>query len=355
MTRKLDLLVPHWQETAEEMEPLLDSVALQRNVDLNEVGVIIAFDGPEASELPLDKWRERYPFAIEDVHPEKGGVSHTRNAAFDASSAEYVMWCDADDMFCDICGLSIIFREMDAPPNPQELAVSGLTAAQVGTGFDVLVSCFREETKDQDGNTVYVNRDNDSTFCHGKAMRRKYLIDNKIRWNDKLVIHEDSFFNILARECAQPLRAKYCPLPFYLWCWRDQSVCRHDPKYILKTLRNMIASNDALVDEFTKRMMTEKANLYFVMICWDCFYTMNKAEWRDQENQEYREATEKCFAAHFRKHKAKWDAVPETDKLMISQGIRQRSIQEGMLMEAITCEQWLKRIVEKYGPASTTT
>jgi len=37
--RRLDLLVPHWKETPEEMEPLLDSVAMQQGVDLSEVGV----------------------------------------------------------------------------------------------------------------------------------------------------------------------------------------------------------------------------------------------------------------------------------------------------------------------------
>ena len=351
MPRRLDILIPHWQETAEEMEPMLDSIALQRNIDLSEVGVIIAFDGPDATNLPIEFWADEYPFAIEEVHPEKGGVSHTRNAALDASKADFVQFADADDLFCDICGLSIVFREMDSTPNPQELAMSGLTAAQVGNGFDVLVSCFREETKDPEGNIVYINRDNDSTFVHGKCYRRQYLIDNDLRFNPNLTIHEDSFFNILARECAAPMRAKYCPMPFYLWAWRDQSVCRHDPKYILKTFNNMIASNDALLDEFTRRMMPEKANAYCVMMCWDAYFTMCKREWRDQENQEYRMATERRFAECFRKHHAKWEAVPETDKLMISQGIRQRSIQEGMLMESVTIDQWLSNIQEAYPAA----
>ena len=45
---------------------------------------------------------------------------------------------------------------------------------------------------------------------------------------------------------------KYCQTPFYLWKWRDDSVCRHDPKYILRTYRNMLDSNDALVQELRK-------------------------------------------------------------------------------------------------------
>jgi hypothetical protein len=88
----------------------------------------------------------------------------------------------------------------------------------------------------------------DSTFVHGKVHRRKFLINNNIRWNEKLTIHEDSYFNCLCQKLGKEV--KYCQNPFYLWKWRDNSVCRHDPKYILKTFNNMLESNTALVKEF---------------------------------------------------------------------------------------------------------
>jgi len=343
----LDLLVPHWQEAAKEMEPLLDSVKVQQQVDFSDIGVIIAYDGPEASELPLDEWRERYPFAIEDVHPEKGGVSATRNAAFDASRATYVMWCDADDMFCDACGMYLIFHEMDAETPPQDMMAFGLKKPE--KGFDVLISVFREETKGPDGSFTFINHDQlDTTFCHGKAYRRQYLIDKNLKYNSELFIHEDSFFQILARECAKPYRAKFCPMPFYLWKWRDSSVCRHDPDYILKTMPNMIASNSAVTDEFIRRGMTDKAAQYFVMMCFEVYYMLNKPEWLEKTNSQYRDKVEKDFVAHFRAHRELWDDMSNQEKMMISQGVRQRSVAEGMLMEALTCPQWLDRILEKY-------
>jgi hypothetical protein len=82
---------------------------------------------------------------------------------------------------------------------------------------------------------------------------------------------------------------------------------------------------------------------------------LNKQEWRDSENSSFKDAVEEKFAAYFMRHRDLWDKMDEHQKMMISSGVRQRSVMEGMLMEAITCEQWLKRIVEKYGPASTTT
>ena len=78
----------------------------------------------------------------------------------------------------------------------------------------------------------------------------------------------------------------------------------------------------------------------------DAYYTMNKPEWLNQENVEYRNSTEMRFAKYFLKHKKKWEAVPINDKMMISNQVRQRSVMEGMGMESITIDMWLKHIEE---------
>ena len=176
---KLQILVPQYDETDEVIKPLLDSLALQQNIDFKkELGVIICNDG--SNTLLTDKFLKSYPFPIEYHKEPHRGVSGTRNACFNYATADYVMFCDADDMFYNSCGLWIVFREMK-------------------TGeFDSLVSCFIEETRMPNTNEiVYVNHDMDSTFVHGKIHRRQYLLDKNIRWNQNLTIHEDSFFNIL--------------------------------------------------------------------------------------------------------------------------------------------------------------
>ena len=323
---KLQLLVPHYKEPALVLEPLLNSVAIQQAINFDDIGVIIAYDGQEAFELPEEEWNKKYPFKIKYIKCEHNGVSATRNAALDAATAKYVMFCDADDMFCDVCGLSIIFNEMEK-------------------GFDTLVSVFREESRHPETKEiVYINREMDSTFVHGKIHRRQYLIDKNIRFNPKLTIHEDSFFNILAQNLTS--EAKYCPFPFYLWKWRDESVCRHDPKYILKTYNNMLDSNDALIDEFYKRGHDDKAIFYTGFMIFDAYYTMNKKEWVDVNNKEYRDAVEKRFVAYYTKHKHRWDKISDEEKAIISNGVRTRSIGEGMPMETMTIDQWLDHITK---------
>ena len=320
---KLQILVPQYEETDEIVKPLLDSIAIQQNIDFNDIGVIIVNDG---SDIHLsDDFLQSYPFKVEYYLNEHLGVSATRQAAFDKSTADYVMFCDADDMFCNVCGLWIVFREMN-----------------MGV-FDSLTSVFTEETRNPlTGEVMYMNREMDSTFVHGKIHRRRYLIEKGIKWNPDLTIHEDSFFNIQCASLSQ--NVKYCPLPFYLWKWRDDSVCRHDNKYILKTYRNMIDSNSALIAEFRHKGRPDLSAFYTVFMIFDAYYTMNKPEWIDMENQEYRNATEKHFAEYYKTHKKTWETFPYQEKMNISQGIRGRSVQEGMRMEAMTVDEWLKHI-----------
>ena len=324
---KLQILIPQYKETEEIIKPLLDSIAIQQSVDFNDIGVIICNDG---SDVKLSKdFLNSYNYKIDYYECKHQGVSATRNECLDRATADYVMFCDADDMFFNACGLYIILREIGIEE------------------FDSLTSVFVEETRNADnGEIEYLNHEMDSTFVHGKVHRRQYLIDKNIRWNPKLTIHEDSFFNILCQNLSESV--KYCQSPFYLWKWRDDSVCRHDPKYILKTYNNMIDSNESLIEEFKKRNMVDKASFYTAFMIFDAYYTMNKPEWINQENKEYRNNTEKRFAKYFKKYKEIWDKIPITDKMQISNGIRSRSVMEGMQMEIITIDNWLTKMEKLY-------
>ena len=319
---KLQFLVPQYNETDDIIKPLLDSIAIQQNISFNDIGVIICNDG--SNIFLTDSFLQSYPYKIEYYKEPHRGVSGTRNACLDYSTADYVMFCDADDMFYNACGLWILFREMDI-------------------GFDSLTSVFIEETRNPMTKLEeYINHEQDSTFVHGKVHRRRYLLEQQIRWNDNLTIHEDSYFNILCQNLSQ--NVKYCSTSFYLWKWRDNSVCRHDPKYILKTYNNMLDSNDALVDEFIKRGYPDKAKLYIAFMIFDAYYTMNKPEWLNQENQEYRLNTEKRFSSYYKKHKGMWNELPATDKMTISNQIRSRNVMEGMQMEETTINSWLQHV-----------
>jgi glycosyltransferase involved in cell wall biosynthesis len=323
---KFQILVPHYKETEDIIKPLLDSIEIQQNVDLtNDVGVIIVNDGAEV--ILSDEFLGKYTFPIEYFTKENGGVSSARNAALDRSTADYVMFCDADDMFYNACGLYIIFQEIN------------------NGGFDSLISMFVEETRHPiTKEPIYINREMDTTFVHGKVHRRQFLLDNNIRWNNALTIHEDSYFNCLCQKLATNL--KYCQAPFYLWKWRDQSVCRHDPKYILKTYNNMLDSNTALVTELLNRGRQQDAQSFATTMIYDAYFTMNKDEWINQENREYRQATETRFKKYYLEFENLFKSTPIDIKNQIIIGVKNRFFSEGLMMESVTFDAWIKHILE---------
>ena len=321
---KLQILIPQYGETEEVIKPLLDSIEVQQNVDLkNDIGVVIVNDGSDTHLSHI--FFNRYSYPIEYYVNEHKGVSATRNSCLDHATADYVMFCDADDMFYNACGLYIIFREIE------------------NGGFDSLVSAFIEESREHGTKIpMYINHDMDTTFVHGKVHRRQFLLDNNIRWNDNLTIHEDSYFNCLCQRLAKNL--KYSRTSFYLWRWRDSSVCRHDPKYILKTYNNMLDSNDALIEQFLTRGRQDDAKFYATNMIYDAYFTMNKDEWLNQDNKDYRYATEKRFKDYWMKYKYLHDSIPQDVKAQIIMGIKNRMYAEGMVLETLTFNEWITQV-----------
>ena len=327
MRRKLDILVPQYKETDEIVKPLLDSIAVQQSVDFSEIGVIICNDGTDVRLS--DELLHSYPFEIEYHLCEHKGVSATRNACLDKSEAEYVMFADADDCFCNSLGLYIVFREMG-----------------INGGFDTLVSSFIEETRNpQTKEVLYVPHEVDSTFVHGKVHRRKYLLNNNIRWNESLTVHEDSYYNILCqRLLSDSNRGRYCPTPFYPWKWRDESVCRHDPLYLNKTYTNMLDSNSALVREFLDRGREKDAVFYAVSMIYDSYYSISCDRWWSDEGKEFLPKTMERMKEYWKDFKYLFNKMSKGEQLQMASGIRQRFFAEGLLHEKMTFDEWISKL-----------
>ena len=300
---------------------LLNSIAVQQNIDFKDIEVIICNDG--SNTILEEKFLNAYNFSIKYIRQEHKGVSAARNSCLDASNAEYVMFCDADDMFENVYSISRIFFEMKKP-------------------FDVLNCSFIEELKASDGAIKLLKKDNDCVFVHGKVYRRAFLTGNNIRWNENLTIHEDSYFNILCKQMAKEYR--YCYEQMYIWKWRDASVCRRDPKYMLKTYTNLLDSNEALIDELKNRRMEREAGQVAYSALFDLFYTLNKSEWMDSANKKYVDKTVECFKVFFQKFKELISAVSDEDKKQIIYMVRNRMSGEGVLIETLTFKDFMMMV-----------
>lgn len=337
--KKLSILVPYYNEGEEVIRTLLNSIAIQQNIDFNDIEVIICKDGDEGPEL-TQEFLDSYPYEIQYHREPKGGVSRMRNKAFEYSQGEYVMWCDDDDQFYHCLALWLIFRETNTP---MEAVVDGRQTTI--KGFDALYAVFLEEGRNPEtGETIFIDRKDGYQFVHSKVLNRDFLVRNDIHFFDDCYIHEDNVLNAQVQACTKYI--KWCPQPFYLWKWRDNSVCRKDPLYIKKTYPDLIKSSDRLVAWYIDKNKTDKARETVAAITLDSYYTFCHPSWKEINTKEYRDGAEKCFADYFKRWGYLWDECPDQVKMQISAGIRQREVSMGMEMETETLDQYLKRIKE---------
>lgn len=249
----LQILIPQYKETKNEIKPLLDSINSQRGIDFNQIGVIIVSDGGliKLNETFLNS----YNFDIKYHIKEHAGVSAARNKALELATAEYIMYCDADDCFLNCLALNYIINEINQKH------------------FYSLYTAFLEELKHpQTGKMFYVKRSSEFVFVHGKVYLRQYLIDNNIKWNENLYWHEDAYFNGLALTLTPQDKLYYCDDPFYIWCWNSTSVCRTDPYFLIKGYCENIRAQDYLIKELEERGKTDSANQFLVLQIYQTFF-----------------------------------------------------------------------------------
>lgn len=318
---KLQILVPQYKETDDIIKPLLDSIEIQQNIKKNDIGVIIVNDG---SDVHLSqKFLKKYSYRIDYyIHKnENKGVSATRNACLDYATADYVMFCDADDMFYHVGGIYTIFREIEKD-------------------FDTLVSDFLEELKEENAlGQRYISHGYESTFVHGKVHRRQYLFDKNIRWNENLIIHEDGYFNTLCQKLTDSVA--YCPTPFYLWKWRNNSVCRSDPYWVMNTYEHCIKSYDALVDELLKRGKTETAQRIATSAIFRTYLMMNTPEWQNQENKEHKTLTENRIRDFYLKFESLFKMLPIPERMKIQGEAKKEMFNPDIVL---SLQEWLAQI-----------
>ncbi len=337
----LSILVPYYNEGEEVIRPLLDSIQFQQNIDLSTIEVIICKDGESGQDLSQE-FLDRYTYSIQYHTEPKGGVSKMRNQAFNYSKGDYVMWCDCDDQFYHCLALWLIKRETTTP---MQVMVDGRQTTI--NGFDALYAVFLEEGRVPEGQpnageTYFIDRKDGFQFVHSKVFLKEFLVRNDIHFFDSCTIHEDNVLNAQVQACTKYI--KWCPQPFYLWKWRDSSVCRRDPLYIKKTYPDLIKSSDCLLEWFTSKGKMDKAREAMVAITLDSYYVFCHPSWKEISTKEYRDGAERRFSEYFKKWEHLWTEAPDQMKMQISAGIRNREVQMGMEMETETLDQYITRM-----------
>lgn len=327
----LDIIVPHYKEPWNVCKYLLDTIAVQRGILFDNLRVILVNDGNEcalfgSAENAMFHFAE-YPFTVDYIVKEHGGVSSARNAGLDGSNADYVMFCDADDGFLNTYGLHLVFAAM------QE-------------GFDYLVSNFVEETFNKDGNPQIVPHDQDLTFMHGKVYRREFLVKHNLRFDENMNIHEDGYFNMLTYSVTQHEgKMKSITTPIYLWRWNDNSVVRSNHEdFVLRTYEDVILTRMGLSEELEGRGYREDFRTAVAMTVLNSYYDFQKPRYLMAKNAKHLTKAEKAFRKYWMKYQKVFNDLTNEQIAEIATVARENARKNGMLFERQDLRSFLKHI-----------
>ena len=320
----LDIIVPHYKEPWEVCHYLFDSIALQGGISFNNIKVIVVNDG----DCLLDQKRfENYPYKVEYLVKEHGGVSAARNYGLDHSKADYVMFCDADDGFLSNYGLHLVFSAM------QE-------------GHDYIYSNFVEETYTAENTMTIVRHDRDFTFMHGKVYKRSFLVEENIRFDPEMTIHEDGYFNTIALVVAQKRKSiKGIETPFYLWRWNDNSTVRSDREdFVLRTYDKLMQTRIGACNQLKDRGMDDEYKVSVCMTVLNSYYDFQKPSYHIPKNDANLRKAEIAFKVFWKLFSKDFKNCTNEMVSQIAQSARKTACENGMLMERQDIKTWLKHI-----------
>lgn len=196
--KTLQILINHYKESLEIVERFLDSLNMQQNIEFE---VLIISDGGDVHlEIP-----NKYHFPIKYTYMPHSGVCHTRNILLQESSADYIMFCDIDDIFSKSDGLYSLMTQAEQ------------------TNADIIGSPYLCESY-INNNYYYKTYNKDVIRVHGKIFRHQYLIDNDIKYPDEMEINGDMYFLWLAYKLTKKII--WIDNNFYIWKWNENSVTR---------------------------------------------------------------------------------------------------------------------------------
>ena len=321
---KLSILITHYNESEEVVKPLIQSILSQEDINFNEIEVLVGNDGYE-HKLPVNYFNQfniNGRFNVAYYIFEKKGISSLRNSLLELANGEYVMFCDCDDKFVSDFGISNIFQKMESKP-------------------DLITSCFYEEVYSDD-KTIhqYNKRQHDRVFIHGKVIRKQFLIDNNIFWDNELTLHEDSYFNNLCYYLSQ--KQEYIEQPFYLWKWRDSSVVRQDKWFLIKTYQDVIKSASKLVEGLLERDKRLEAGIQTFASILNLYYMLQNHKYIGGDGGYYADLTRKPMREFYDKYGYLIDVLSAHQQAVIISQVRCIYAETCFTIESITFEDWIR-------------
>lgn len=323
---KISIIIPHHNETKEQIHSLLNSIDSQVGIDFNDLEIILCRD---IETSPLDdcdfsEYKNIHNRIIRLKSSYKQNPGMSRQTGVDYAKGDYVFFCDADDSLYSV----IVLRELIENINK--------------TNADVYRFRFVEEIGSFESDDLwYQVKPTNWVWVFAKAYRRQWLIDNNIRFNETIRWHEDTYYNLLCQYC-EPNTVDIEDVA-YLWKFSRTSVTRvNNHEYTFNTIDEYL---DAVGKAFDKITNEYKKNCgQDVLKVMNTYYkTLMHPNNADQPKYEY---IERCYYNFVRRFANNlFDGIPmDIQRFMASlvwSGDRE-------FLPRLSLDSYLRYLKEKY-------
>ena len=281
--KKLDIIVPHYNEAWSVGKKFFDMLALQRMADFDQMRVIFINDGEESNLFPTIV-EQRYPYEVAGVVIPHAGVSAARNKGLEMSDAEWVMFCDFDDTFSSIYSLHCFLDTLDDPNCDK---------------YDLIWWNLWDEYAD--GSGVRIRDQYERLMLHAKIFRRSTLNEHNLRFNEAFRYGEDTaFLNQFDMEIPfeRVGHVKSSLVP-YVWTYRADSVVSNPANWWRNNV-DLFRRQVFVANEWEKHGHPEKRDALYVRALCDAFVALNRTDVDENEQAEFLEEV-KTFIQEARK------------------------------------------------------
>lgn len=251
----LDIVVTHYTEPWEMGRKFFDMLGCQQGIDFNSIHVMLIHDGTDP--FP-DEYFTRYPYKVEQIRIEHGGVSAARNAGLKRCTEKWVEFCDFDDMYTNALSLKSVMDVLNTDD------------------YDLLWGDFWSIATGKDGSFHVDVRDFNIVFVHGKIFSRKWLSENDLWFDTDIDFNEDCLFCTYALESIPKERIGQIvtSIPFYAWCYTYKDFSAANPDNWWKTYVGGYKRNKKCVELF-KSKPKERYHAMVARLVWDAYHAFN--------------------------------------------------------------------------------
>lgn len=273
----LDIIIPQYLEKDDKLDRLLSSINRQRGVDFNEIGIIMIndFSDVKISNSLFDKYKNlNITYLLNDRNL---GPGLTRQRGIDYSKADYITFVDADDELYGDTGLYMILSCLKE------------------TRADIVQGAYISKNKNEE---KHYDADYTSAALHAKFIKRSFLVENNIRFSDKLGCHfEDSYFSIILTAIKFNNKLTYnINYPVYQWNYNLDSITRGSDKltYYAKHFSDYMLC-PTLVYDFIKDKEEEFASMFMKKALIDIYIILESDVFNRPDFTKIRKNYEKDF------------------------------------------------------------